>query len=122
VSPELRAQLLVLPFNSQQLFQIAKRGFAEKWPTDKPEDLAIAAPIVTQRQASLDSIVAQKQVSIDSMIFEEELNAWVKAHWPSTQGGLMSIQEFNRAILTGALDQPRIARELRESAPITSHA
>ena len=40
--------------NLYQLFLIIKRGVAEKWPTDKPEDQAIAA----ERQAYFDSIMA----------------------------------------------------------------
>lgn len=101
--------------NLYQLFLIIKRGVAEKWPTDKPEDLAIAA----ERQAFFDSMMAQRQAFFDSMVFEEELSAWVTAHWPSTPAHTTSLRGLASEIQTAALDQPRIARELREIAPIT---
>lgn len=94
--------------NLYQLFLIIKRGVEEKWPTEKPEDLGIVAPIVAERQASLDSAV-----------FEEELSAWVKDHWPSTPAHTTSTKGYANEILLSSLDQPRIERELRESAPIT---
>ncbi len=89
--------------SSYQLFLIIKRGVAEKWPTDKPEDLAIVEPIVAHRQAVLDST-----------IFEEELNAWVAAHTPSTAGRMTGLVEFSNDLLSSGAR----AAELRKNAPV----
>jgi hypothetical protein len=87
-----------------QLFRIIKRGVAEKWPTDKPEDFAIVIPIVVEREASLDAF-----------IFESELNVWVEAHVPPTGGSFVGPEEAGRQSSTGV----DIRGYLRRIAPLT---
>jgi hypothetical protein len=102
---KLRARYRLSPY---QLFLILKRGVAEKWPTDKPEDLKIVEPIVAKRQTSLDST-----------IFEEELNAWVEAQIPPTPSMTQSIEGFAKSIQTGALNGAAWRDHLRKNAPVT---
>ena len=85
-----------------QLFLIIKGGVTQKWPTDKPEDIAVVEPILAVRQNALDAT-----------IFEEELNEWVKAHAPSTAGRTMSLGQFNASLQQGIFD----AAALRKNAP-----
>jgi hypothetical protein len=91
-----------------QLFLIIKRGLAEKWPTDKPEDLSVIEPIVAQRQAYLDS-----------MIFEQELNAWVEAQIPPRQSRVMSATEFASSMQADVLNGAAMRDRLRKNAPLT---
>jgi hypothetical protein len=91
-----------------QLFLIIKRGVAEKWPTDKQEDLSVIEPIVAQRQAYLDS-----------MFFEEELNAWVEAQIPPTPSTTQSLTGFARSLQEGALNGAALRDHLRKNAPLT---
>ena len=75
-----------------------KRGLIAKWPTETPEDLVIARAI------------------LDPMVFEDDLDAWVAEHTPSSAGETVSPSEF------AARMQQSISRgaELRKKAPITA--
>jgi hypothetical protein len=87
-----------------RLFLIVKRGVDERWPTEIPGDRSIVEPIVAQRQAFLDST-----------IFEEELNAWVKAHLPSSAGTTTSLLGLGQSVQRRVFE----VKELRKEAPIT---
>jgi hypothetical protein len=93
--------------SSYALFLITKRGLAEKWPTEKPEDLEVVKPIVDRRQEYLDAV-----------IFEEELNAWVAAHTPSNVGRTRDSLEAAQDLLGSAVRDSARDAELRKRAPI----
>jgi hypothetical protein len=90
------------------MFLIAKRGVDEGWPTDKPGDREIVAPIVAERQTTLDA-----------RIFEEESTAWASAQLNREElrnfGRSYSLDEARRH------DQEVNGRflELRTEAPVT---
>jgi hypothetical protein len=69
--------------------------------------------------AIVTPIVAQPQATLDAAVFEEELEQWVKAHWPSTPASTYSSTEYASKYLIASLNVPLIARELRQCAPIT---
>jgi hypothetical protein len=94
---KLRARYHLSP---RQLSVINMNGLQEKWPTEKPEDLAVIRPI------------------LDPVIFEEELDTWMEAHArpiPSVEGERFSPQEFS-ARMRENTDR---AAEVRRKAPVT---
>lgn len=87
------------------LFVVLKIGLKQKWPTERPEDLAF-----------VESAVAQRQENLDELVLNEEIDKWVEAHSPrAAVGSTTSLEGFQRQLQSSVTT----TAELRKNVPFT---